>query len=122
MRRALLAAGAVLILSAPAFADEVTIEKKTTTITKEAPESGSTVTTEIIAPTPPPAPQAEIPPAPPGPKVAWVTGHWSWDPAAQNYVWVHGRYMEPPHAHAEWLPGRFVQRPDGWLWEDGSWE
>jgi hypothetical protein len=119
MRRALFAAGAVLILSAPAFADQVTIEKQT--ITRDVPQSGSTETTEIIAPTPPPAPQAEVPPAPPSPDVAWVSGHWSWDPAAQNYVWVHGRYLEPPHAHAEWVPGHFVQRPNGWLWEDGTW-
>ena len=120
MKKILLAAGAAVLLSAPAFADEVTIEKKT--ITRDVPESGSTVTTEIIAPNPPPPPRVEVRTAPPAPDVAWVAGHWRWDPGAQNYIWVAGRYLAPPRAHAEWVPGRFVQRPNGWLWQDGRWD
>jgi hypothetical protein len=120
MRRALLTAGAVLILSAPAFADEVTIEKKT--ITKTVPESGSTMSTEIIAPTPPPPVQVEVPPPPPAPGVAWVPGHWRWSPEAQRYVWLRGKFIEPPREHAEWVPGRFVERPDGWVWKEGRWD
>lgn len=120
MRRALFAAGAVLILTAPAFADQLTIEKRT--ITRETPASGSTVSTEIIAPDPPPPPQAEVPPPPPGPGVAWIPGHWGWQPAGHTYAWVHGSYREPPRAEAHWVPGRFVERNDGWMWEDGRWD
>ena len=122
MKRALLTAGAVLILTAPAFAQSsVTIEKKTT-ITKEPAESGSTISTEIIAPNPPPAPQAEVPPPPPGPGVTWVSGHWSWSPDTHAYVWIKGKYLEPPRPRAAWIPGRFVQRPNGWIWEEGRWD
>jgi len=120
MRRALLATGAALLLAAPALADQVTITTKT--ITKDVPEtSGSTVPTVVVAPNPPPPPEAEIQPPVPGPGVAWIPGHWSWEPDAHNFVWLHGRYMEPPHTDAAWLPGRWVERDQGWVWEDGRW-
>lgn len=150
MRRVLLATAAVLALSAPAFAAEVQIEKRTITrenpdpgttleqrtitreepgatvekktITKEGPGSGSTVSTTIIAPKAPPAIQVETPPPPPRPTEAWIPGHWQWEPGAANFVWLHGHYAEPPRAHAAWVPGRWMERPNGWFWEEGRWE
>src|SRR4029077_5481058 len=100
MRRVLLATAAVLALSAPAFAADVQIEKKTITrenpdtgttvekktITKEEPGSGSTVSTTIIAPKAPPAIQVETPPPAPRPTEAWIPGHWRWEPGAANFV------------------------------------
>src|ERR1700676_3570731 len=121
MRRALITAGAVLILSAPAFAEEVTIEKQTT-ITKEVPESGSTISTVIVAPNPPPPQQAEVPPPAPTPEMVWMSGHWSWDPETRAYVWVRGEYAAPPRPRAAWMPGRWIQRPEGWVCEDGRWD
>jgi len=120
MRRALLAAGAVLILSAPAFADTVTIEKRT--ITRDVPESGSTVPTVVIAPTAPPPPQIETPPPAPGPTAVWMPGHWNWNTERQAYVWIDGRYGEPPRERAAWIPGHFIQGPAGWTWEEGHWD
>ena len=121
MRRTLLTAGAVLLLTAPAFAQSsVTIEKKT--ITKDEPASGSTVSTVVVAPNPPPPPQAETPPPPPGPSVVWTPGHWSWNPAGHTYAWVAGKYLEPPRARAAWIPGRWAQRPEGWVWQEGRWD
>ena len=120
MRRILLTAGAALLLAAPALGEEVTIEKKT--ITREVPSSGSTVSTTIIAPNPPPAPQAETPPPPPGPTMVWTPGHWSWEPERHAYNWIHGKFMEPPHARAAWVPGRWAERPDGWYWQEGRWD
>lgn len=125
MKRALLAAGAVLLLSSPAFADQVTIEKKTITrdtANPDAPGSGSTVSTVVIAPTAPPAPQAEMRPAAPMPTAVWMPGHWSWNPERQAYLWVKGSYAEPPRAQAQWVPGHFDQQPDGWVWRDGHWD
>lgn len=122
MRRALLTAGAILIMAAPAFADDVTIEKKTT-ITREAvPETGSTVSTVIVAPNPPPPPRAEAPPPSPGPEMVWMSGHWTWKPEARNYVWMEGKYAMPPRPRAAFVPGRWVQRTEGWIWEDGRWD
>jgi hypothetical protein len=124
MRRALLAAGAALVIAGPAFAaGDVTIEKETTTTTtKELPESGSTVSTVIVAPDPPPPPRPEIAPPAPGPGLAWVPGHWSWGPDTHAYVWSPGEYREPPRAHGAWLPGAWISGHGGWVWEDGRWE
>ena len=120
MRRVLLAAGAVLLLSGPTFADEVTIEKKT--ITREEPDSGSTLSTVVVAPNPPPPPRAEVAPPAPGPDLTWVPGHWTWNTQGRDFVWLQGRYVEPPRAHAAWVPGHWVQRESGWVWEDGHWD
>jgi hypothetical protein len=152
MRRVLLATTAVLVLSAPAFADDLKIEKRTITreepatgtmmeqrtitreepatgttvekktITREEPGSGSTVSTTIIAPKAPPALQVETPPPAPRPTEAWIPGHWRWEPGAVNFVWVHGHYAEPPRPHAAWVPGRWMERPNGWFWEEGRWD
>jgi hypothetical protein len=121
MKHALLAAAAILVVGAPAFADStVTIEKKT--ITREEPGSGSTVSTVVIAPNPPPPPQAEVPPPPPGPTMVWTGGHWRWDPETRSYVWLQGKYMTPPHERAAWMPGHWRQGPDGWMWDEGHWD
>jgi|SRR5580700_8004211 hypothetical protein len=136
MRRALLATAAVLVLSAPAFADDVKIEKQTITrenpdtgttvekktITREEPGEGSTVSTVVIAPKAPPAPQVETPPPAPRPAEAWIPGHWRWEPGAANFVWVHGHYAEPPRPRAAWAPGRWIERNNGWVWEEGRWD
>jgi hypothetical protein len=124
MKRALVIAGAALIFAAPALADEVTVEKRTITkeVTQDAPESGSTVSTVIVAPNPPPPPRAEAPPPPPGPEMVWMTGHWSWDPATKTYHWVGGKYAEPPRPKAAWLPGHWAERPGGWVWVNGRWD
>ena len=120
MKRTLLTAGAILILAAPAFAQSTVIEKKT--ITKEVPESGSTVSTVVVAPNPPPPPRAEARPPAPGPEMVWTEGHWSWKPDAHNYVWLEGKYVAPPRPHAAWMPGRWTQRPEGWVWAEGRWD
>ena len=125
MKRALLAAGAVLLVSAPAFAQSssVTIEKRSySTSTSTVPEVGSTTSTVVIAPQAPPPPKVVTPPPPPGPGVAWIPGHWMWRPAQATFVWINGRYAEPPHVHAAWVPGRWAQRPQGWVWVGGHWD
>jgi hypothetical protein len=61
-------------------------------------------------------------PAPPGPNVVWVGGNWRWAPAEHNYLWMPGKYAEPPRAHAAWVPGRWIKRGDGWVFEDGRWD
>ena len=122
MTRLLVAAGAVLLFTAPAFAQTSTtiIEKKTTITETPAPSAGSTVPTTIIAPTPPPAPRFEPLPPPPSPRVVWVPGHWSWE--RDQYAWVGGKYMEPPREQAAWVAGRWVEQPNGWRWVEGRWD
>jgi hypothetical protein len=125
MKRALIAAGAVLIFAAPALADSWTIEKDTTTTSSSSsvvPQSGSTVSTVVIAPTPPPPPRIVAAPPPPGPGVAWMPGHWMWNPATQDYAWAHGRYAEPPRVGVAWRPGHWIERAGGWMWIEGHWD
>ena len=119
-------AGALVALTAPAFAAETTamIEKRTiakATVT-DVPQSGSSVATTAIAPNPPPPPHLETPPAPPDPAVAWTPGHWQWVPGQQAYTWVSGRYIDPPRPHAAWVPGRWRQEDRGWVWVEGRWD
>jgi len=54
--------------------------------------------------------------------MVWTPGHWSWERDKANYVWMGGKYMEPPREHAAWVNGRWVQRPDGWVWTEGHWD
>jgi hypothetical protein len=125
MKRLLMIAGAALLCAGPALAADVTIEKDTTTITKEVvppePHSGSTVATTIVAPEPPPPPRTEVRPEPPRPGMAWQEGHWEWNPDKRNYSWVPGDFTEPPRPRAVWSPGHWQKRPDGWVWTAGRW-
>ena len=110
-------------LTAPAFALEETTTIETQTITRQVvPESGSTVSTTIIAPNPPPAPRVEAPPPPPRPSVVWTPRHWQWVPGQQTYSWVAGVYIDPPRPHAAWVPGHWIQEPRGWVWIGGRWD
>jgi hypothetical protein len=52
--------------------------------------------------------------------MVWVPGHWGWE--RDQYVWLDGKYMEPPREHAAWTAGRWVERPNGWMWEEGRWD
>ena len=127
MWRALITAGAVIALTAPAFAAETTttIEKRTITrdVVTDVPESGSTVsTTTIIAPIKPPPPRVETVAPPPYPAAVWEPGHWRWMPGRQDYDWVTGTYLQAPREHAAWVPGHWRQDPRGWVWVEGRWD
>lgn len=76
----------------------------------------------IYAPTAPPPPRAEqAPPPPPSSTMAWQAGYWQW--GGSNYEWVPGRYVERPNTSLpNWVPGHWDQQPQGWMWTDGHWE
>jgi len=70
---------------------------------------------------PPPPRPVEVVPAPPHehPGWAWHDGYHRWD--GNHYVWVSGRYVEPPYAHARWVPGHWDNRHGGYVWVEGHW-
>lgn len=70
---------------------------------------------------PPPGSVVEtVPPAPhEHPNWVWVGGYHRYD--GTRYVWVPGHYAEPPHAHARWEEGRWVEKNGGWVWTEGRW-
>ena len=71
----------------------------------------------VVAQTPPP-PRYEIMVVSPGPRHAWVPGHWSWN---NGWNWVSGRWVHPPHRHARWVPGYWGRHRSGYVWFRGYW-
>jgi len=69
---------------------------------------------------PPERPHEEVPPPPhEHPNWAWHDGYHRWD--GNRYVWVPGYYVEPPHAHARWVPGHWDHHGEGYVWVEGHW-
>ena len=51
--------------------------------------------------------------------VVWVPGYHRWNGA--SYVWVSGRWAQPPRRHARWVEGRWVHERRGYYWSEGRW-
>jgi len=49
----------------------------------------------------------------------WQPGYWRWN--GVEYSWVQGHYVGVPHPGAAWVPGRWEQRPGGWVFIEGHW-
>jgi YXWGXW repeat-containing protein len=81
--------------------------------------------TALIAPGPPPAPQAELVPPPPqgAGSVVWQPGHWMFTGMAGNpWSWQPGQYVPPPMGQTTWVPGHWAQQlSGGWVWMEGHW-
>jgi hypothetical protein len=73
-----------------------------------------------VAPYPPPAKRAEIPPPVPATDALWLVGHWQWN--GSKFAWTAGRYIQRPSPSANWLPGYWEQDFGGWRWTEGHWE
>ena len=58
-------------------------------------------------------------PVPPG--AVWIPGHYRWEAAAQNYVWIEGQFVLPPHPNAQWVAGHWQETPSSWIWIDERW-
>jgi hypothetical protein len=56
---------------------------------------------------------------PPG--AVWIPGHYNWDAASQNYVWIDGQFALPPRPNAQWLAGHWQETPTSWMWIDERW-
>ena len=83
----------------------------------------TTTTITIVAPIAPPALEAETPPPPSAPDLAWKPGHWAWNlDAAPATNGSRDSYVErPAHMVAAFTAGHWEHRPDGWMWVDGHW-
>ena len=67
---------------------------------------------------PPPA-RAELIPVAPGPRYAWVAGHWQ--RAGNRWAWTDGRYVAAPARYRSWAPGAWHHGRRGWYYVDGHW-
>jgi len=76
----------------------------------------------VYAPKPPPEAREEEIPRRPGPRFAWVPGHWTWRAKADRFVWVPGSYKRIPHAHqTRWIAGHWHSTREGYVWVAGRW-
>ena len=115
MWRALIIAGTVLALSAPAVADQTTVTP-TATVKKRAIKRAvvhrrtrirEVRETQIVLPPPPPvpAPTVQLPP-----------GHFVWSPALQSYTWKGG----PNGPGGTWVE-YMLPPPPAWVWAGTRW-
>ena len=74
---------------------------------------------DIVVSEAPPPPAHEVIVASPGPAYSWVPGYWSWQ---GRWVWVRGAWVIRPDAHAVYVPGRWVHRGHGYVWNSGHWK
>jgi len=66
----------------------------------------------------PPPPRVVVLPAPRRGYV-WAPGYWRWN--GYEHVWTEGYYVARPRPRAEWISGRWEQRPRGWVYVEGHW-
>lgn len=49
----------------------------------------------------------------------WQPGYWRW--TGHEHTWIDGQHVARPGPRAEWISGRWVQRPRGWAYIEGHW-
>ena len=81
--------------------------------------SGCAVRTSVAVGFAPPSPRYAVVGVAPGPGYVWTEGYYSY--RGNAYAWVPGRWMRPPHPHAEWVPGAWVQGHHGYEFRKGYW-
>ena len=57
---------------------------------------------------------------PPSRNHVWVKGYQNWD--YDHYVWVQGRWEQPPRARAHWVAHHYVRRNGGYVMVAGHWQ
>lgn len=76
---------------------------------------------QVVVDRAPPSPKEEPRAAKPAGDVFWMDGRWEWDPEAQHFYWVPGRWAEPRAGriwlNAYWEPtetGKYRYVPERW--------
>lgn len=72
-----------------------------------------------IVPEAPPAPRHEVVVERPGPHHVWVKGYWHH--GGDAWVWMPGRWVEPPRHHAHWVVAHYGKVHGGWRYVPGHW-
>jgi hypothetical protein len=49
----------------------------------------------------------------------WIQGYHNWD--GGHYVWVQGRWEQPPRMRAHWVAHHWVHRNGGYVLVEGHW-
>jgi hypothetical protein len=72
----------------------------------------------IIREEPPQFREERMPPRP-GRDHVWVSGYY--EHRGDHYVWIPGRWEDPPRGHHEWVPAHYDRVRDGWRYVPGYW-
>jgi len=55
----------------------------------------------------------------PGRDYKWIQGHQMWN--GGGYVWVPGRWEQPPRPRARWEAHRWKHQKGSWVFVEGRW-
>ena len=55
----------------------------------------------------------------PGVGFVWTDGYWDW--RGNNWYWVDGRWMRPPHGHTVWVAPQWRRDGHGYRMRRGYW-
>ena len=55
----------------------------------------------------------------PSPRHVWIDE--DWEPRNGSYVYVGGRWAEPPNPGGRWIQGHWKHKRKGWMWIAGHW-
>ena len=67
---------------------------------------------------PPPLPEYDQPPLP-GPGYMWTPGYWAWN--NDDYYFVPGTWVQPPHPGVLWTPGYWAYDGGAYRFHRGYW-
>lgn len=70
----------------------------------------------------PPDPIEELLPEykPDGENIEWISGYWSFDDVAAQFIWISGLWREIPPGQ-RWVPGYWEEVKPGFRWVSGFW-
>jgi hypothetical protein len=93
---------AVLLAAAPGALTIGLAEAQTCACPPSVGGAGPAPARIIADEPPPPLPEYEQPPIP-APGYMWTPGYWGWN--NDDYYWVPGTWVQPPHPGLLWTPG-----------------
>ncbi len=74
---------------------------------------------EVVVSSTPPVAKHEVPGTPSTAYEQWVPGYWTYRDA--RWVWIPGRWANPPSTGSHWVPGHWDYTNRGWVWTPGHW-
>jgi hypothetical protein len=113
------------VVSAPPPPAPGTVPTATIVTTQTTPGVQPAVTTQaqstntVVVTQAPPAAQAEVVLAQPGPDYRWIPGYWTW--RNERYEWMAGHWEIPPQRDSVWVAPRWESESGGYRFYEGYW-
>ncbi len=78
-----------------------------------------TAPAQVVVRMGPPVHAVEVAPRSPHRGWVWQPGYYRWD--GRRYIWVGGRWVNPPYGGARWVSGYWRRSGGGYIWVAGRW-